>query len=69
MTRWRHKKRGSVYEIIDQYAALQCSSAPEFEAAFAGQSWTIYRNIKTGVVYVRPTREFFDGRFEEEAEA
>lgn len=61
---WRHKKRGTVYEIIASDAALQCSGVPEFEEMFDGDDWTVYRNVKTGAVYVRPTFEFTDGRFE-----
>jgi hypothetical protein len=61
---WRHKKRGTVYEIVTQDASVQCSANPVFEAAFDGEAWTIYRNVKTGAFWVRPTEEFFDGRFE-----
>ena len=61
---WRHKKRGTVYEIISTTAALQCATAQEVEDQFAGQAWTVYRNIQTKAVYVRPSAEFQDGRFE-----
>jgi hypothetical protein len=63
MARWRHKKRGTVYEVISDDASLQCATAPEFEAAFSGP-WTIYRSVDTGALYIRPTGEFLDGRFE-----
>lgn len=33
-SRWRHKQRGHVYEVITGCAALQCSAAPEFERMF-----------------------------------
>lgn len=62
--RYRHKKRGMVYEIMTTFASLQCSSAPAFEQRFKDDNWTVYRNILTGTVYVRPTAEFMDGRFE-----
>jgi hypothetical protein len=62
--RWRHKKRGTVYEVITDVASLQCSAAPDFEAAFEDDNWTVYRNVDTGAIYVRPTEEFLDGRFE-----
>jgi hypothetical protein len=62
--RWRHRKRGSVYEALSHSALLQCSTAPEFEAAFKSKDWTVYRNIETGIFYIRPTEEFLDGRFE-----
>ncbi len=61
---WRHKKRGTVYEILSDKASLQCSAASDFEEMFEGHDWTVYRNIKTGAIWVRPTEEFMDGRFE-----
>jgi hypothetical protein len=64
MTKWRHKKRGTTYEIISDVVSLQCASAPEFEDMFAEDYWTAYRNVETGATYVRPTAEFLDGRFE-----
>lgn len=63
-TRWRHKKRGTVYEIVTSLASLQCSCAPGVEADFEDDTFTVYRNVKTGAFYVRPTEEFMDGRFE-----
>jgi hypothetical protein len=68
MTRWRHKKRRSVYEIITDSASLQCATFPDVERSFADESWTVYRNVATGAVYVRPTEEFQDGRFEQVAQ-
>jgi hypothetical protein len=62
--RYRHKKRGGEYEIITDSASLQCSAAPEFEKLFGEDCFTVYQNIATGAVHVRPTPEFFDGRFE-----
>ena len=62
--RYRHKKRGTVYEIISDCASLQCSAAPEFEEMFQEDDFTVYRNVDTGAIYVRPTPEFNDGRFE-----
>ena len=64
MATYRHKKRRAVYEVITEYASLQCSAAPEFESKFEDDYWTVYRNIKTGAIWVRPTEEFMDGRFE-----
>lgn len=68
MTLWRHKKKGLVYEVIDDSASMQCSAAREFERMFEDDSWTIYRSTRTGAVYVRPTPEFLDGRFEKVAD-
>ena len=61
---WRHRKRGSVYEIISSTASLQCSTEPNIESALGDEDWTVYRNVKTGAVYIRLTNEFRDGRFE-----
>ncbi len=61
--RYRHKS-GMVYVVITDCASLQCSATPEFEAMFDGHDWTVYRNVKTGAIWVRPTKEFKDGRFE-----
>ena len=63
--RYRHKKRGSVYEVITPGANLQCSTNPEIERFFEEACFTVYRNVDDGAIYVRPTAEFFDGRFEE----
>lgn len=42
---WRHKKRGTVYEIVTEHAGLQCSAAQEFEDMFADDYWIVYRNV------------------------
>lgn len=65
---WRHKKRGTKYQILTDSASLQCSAAPEFEKLFDEDCFTVYQNVETGAVYVRPTPEFFDGRFEKIAD-
>lgn len=62
--KYRHKKRGTVYIVLHQNVSLQCSAAPAFEQEFDDDTWTVYQNVATGAVYVRPTEEFFDGRFE-----
>jgi hypothetical protein len=61
--RWRHKKRGSVYEIVDISATIQCSARPEIEKLFELQGWVVYRSMN-GRLVVRPYPEFMDGRFE-----
>lgn len=61
---WRHKKRGTTYEIVTDAASIQCASEPGFENMFEDENWTVYRNVETGAFWVRPTEEFLDGRFE-----
>lgn len=60
---WKHKLRGSVYEVLTHSASLQCSCWPCAEEQFADEAFTVYRSVETGAVYVRPTEEFQDGRF------
>lgn len=50
---YRHKKTGGIYRIINigiQEATLE--------------SVVIYSDASLGTIWVRPAREFFDGRFE-----
>lgn len=62
---WRHKKRGTVYEVLTATASLQCAAAPEFEQMFEEDDFIVYRSVDTGSIYVRPALEFLDGRFEQ----
>lgn len=62
-SKWRHKGRGLVYEVLFNSAMLQCSGWPEIEDVFDDTSFVVYRNIKTALVVVRPLPEFMDGRF------
>jgi len=59
--RYRHKKRGSVYEIIYDAATMQNST----DRSHDGELVVVYQNVDSLEVYVRPYREFHDGRFEE----
>jgi hypothetical protein len=61
---YRHKKRGTTYEILHDNASLQCATEQQFENMFEDDNWIVYRNVATGAVYVRLEGEFFDGRFE-----
>lgn len=63
-SRWRHKKRGTTYEIVSETASLQCASVPEVETLFEDDYFIVYRSEQTGADYVRPAPEFLDGRFE-----
>ena len=62
--RWRHKARGSIYEIVTAHASLQCASAEAFEEMFEDDYFVVYRSEQTGSFYTRPQPEFLDGRFE-----
>ena len=61
---WRHKVRGHVYEIITATASLQMACDPAIEAQYEDDDFVVYRNIENGAVWIRPTEEFIDGRFE-----
>jgi hypothetical protein len=61
---WKHKVRGHVYEIVSETASLQMSCDPEVEARYENDDFVVYRNVKNGAVWIRPTEEFMDGRFE-----
>lgn len=64
MNRWRHKKRGTVYDVLTHRAGLQCSAEPEFDMKYDDGGWTVYRKVDSDVFWVSPTDEFLDGRFE-----
>jgi hypothetical protein len=49
---YRHNKTGGIYEIIFQ-AIIEKTLEPVI----------VYRNIATGINWVRPVYEFHDGRF------
>jgi hypothetical protein len=57
---WRHKKRGTHYEIVSA-GSISLSGTPLLD----GDSVVIYRCKEDGRYWVRPTEEFHDGRFEE----
>lgn len=63
-TFWRHKKRGTIYEVVAEGAAFQWSEAPDVEHALEDVDLVIYRDIRSTAHYVRPLHEFCDGRFE-----
>ena len=51
--RWRHTKTGGVYEFVAE-------AMNEADTSVV----IVYRNVETGVTWVRAASEFFDGRFE-----
>lgn len=53
----RHKKRGSTYRVIGQAVLQTAEPAPD------GAHMIVYQDEK-GLVWVRPSAEFYDGRFE-----
>jgi len=57
---YRHKKRGTIYDIIGGGAA-QASKAPIQDC----DPVIVYQSIDNDQIYVRPAGEFYDGRFEE----
>lgn len=65
MAVWRHRKRGCVYTIVTHEASMQCSEHPEIEGAYPMCGWTVYKNVETGAIWIRPTKEFQDGRFKQ----
>lgn len=55
--KWRHKKRGTTYEMIGT-AEVQVT-----DCILEGHFVVVYR-AEDGKLWVRPTEEFYDGRFE-----
>lgn len=58
LPRWRHVKGGGVYEELAR-GHLQISDTEWDE-----KPCVVYRNVTNGKVWVRPSDEFDDGRFE-----
>lgn len=55
---WRHKKRGTSYQVVG-YAAVQCAGPIK-----EGEPLVIYKSVEDGKLWARPVLEFNDGRFE-----
>ncbi len=53
-TVWIHKKTQGLYIIIDMDANIEATM----------EKAVVYKSLADGQVWVRPTSEFFDGRFE-----
>jgi hypothetical protein len=66
-TKWRHKVRGTEYEIVDDDASIQISSTgnDELEAILEDEAWFAYRPVNGHKLYFRMGNEFLDGRFEQ----
>jgi hypothetical protein len=64
---WRHKKRGTVYEIVDNNCRIQVSSIEGPAAASLEEmTWIAYRDVRGAAfpLCFRMKEEFLDGRFE-----
>jgi hypothetical protein len=66
---WKHKKRGSTYEIVAIDAAIQISSIgdDEMQDMLEDEDWIVYRSVSPIIshrLYFRMREEFLDGRFE-----
>jgi hypothetical protein len=53
-SRYRHVKSGGLYELVLTGTKIEAN----------GEDAVVYRSVATGQAWVRPTAEFFDGRFE-----
>ena len=51
--KFRHKKTGGIY-TLESYATIEATMTPA----------VVYRHFQTDELWVRPEKEFFDGRFE-----
>lgn len=63
---YRHVRRGSRYEALTTHARLSLSD-PRF--CVDGAEVALYMDVDNGGVWVRPTVEFLDGRFQQVTEA
>lgn len=70
MTIYRHKKRGTTYEIVGEAEAQVSTGAHVWGIVERplrdGDQLTVYRCIETGKLWARFPDEFHDGRFEEQ---
>ena len=55
----RHKRRGTIYTVLFE-GQLQWSEQPQLEDIIM----TVYKS-ESGKIWIRPSSEFNDGRFEE----
>lgn len=52
--KWRHKKTGGVYMVLTADAKIEAT----LERA------VVYQSMKDSTIWVRPHKQFVDGRFE-----
>lgn len=60
--KWRHGKRGSVYEIVHTAASIQCSADAHVQS-YEDEDWIAYRPVIGHALHFRMREEFLDGRF------
>lgn len=58
---WKHVKTGGLYELREE-------DCPATLKANLLEPMTIYRSLKDGRIWIRPSSEFYDGRFERAAD-
>jgi len=58
-TLYKHVKRGTIYQIVNE-GQLQCSKPVK-----EGDFMVVYADINTGRTWIRSTEEFHDGRYVE----
>lgn len=68
--KWRHKKHGSIYEVVAIDAAIQIASIgdigdDEMMMMLEDEDWVAYRPVDGHRLYFRMREEFLDGRFEQ----
>jgi len=64
---WRHKKRGSVYEIVATDASMQIAVKGEDYGWLEEEDFIAYRPVNGHRLFFRMREEFLDGRFEQMA--
>lgn len=64
--KWRHKKRGSEYEIVATDASIQIASIgdDEMQSMLEDEDWIAYRPINGHKLIFRMREEFLDGRLD-----
>tara|TARA_B100001250_G_scaffold369945_1_gene353767 strand:+ start:410 stop:631 length:222 start_codon:yes stop_codon:yes gene_type:complete len=59
---FKHLKSGGLYKVLSTEAHLE-------KEGLNGDLYVVYSNLDDGLVWVREQKQFFDGRFEEQADS